>query len=88
MIVERNISSLLSQWKERLSNESYSEEYRCALGECMYDLENLLDKIKKEEEANLQEVIDSLPSLEAEDYLKGIEADEYLSSMEAHETVA
>lgn len=54
----------------------------------MYDLENLLDKIKKEEEANLQEVIDSLPSLEAEDYLKGIEADEYLSSMEAHETVA
>lgn len=88
MIAERNIGSLLSQWKERLTNESYSEEYRCALGECMYDLQNVLEKIKEEEEANLQEVLDSLPSQEAEDYLKGIEADEYLSSMEAHEVVA
>lgn len=88
MIAERNISSLLSQWKERLSNESYSEEYRCALGECMYDLENLLEKIRQEEEANLQEVINNLPSQEAEDYLRGIEADDYLSSLEAHEVVA
>lgn len=88
MIAERNISSLLSQWKERLSNESYSEEYRCALGECMYDLENLLEKIRQEEEANLQEVINNLPSQEAEDYLRDIEADDYLSSLEAHEVVA
>lgn len=88
MIAERNISSLLSQWKERLSNESYSEEYRCTLGECMYDLENLLEKIRQEEEANLQEVINNLPSQEAEDYLRGIEADDYLSSLEAHEVVA
>jgi len=88
MIAERNIGSLLSQWKERLSNESYSEEYRCALGECMYDLENLLEKIRQEEEANLQEVINNLPSQEAEDYLRDIEADDYLSSLEAHEVVA
>ena len=88
MIVEDNIRSLLSQWKERLSNESYSEEYRCALGECMYDLENLLEKIRQEEEANLQEVINNLPSQEAEDYLRDIEADDYLSSLEAHEVVA
>lgn len=88
MIAERNISSLLSQWKERLSNESYSEEYRCALGECVYDLQELLAKIKEEEEDNLQEVLSSLPSQEAEDYLKGIEADDYLSSLEAHESVA
>lgn len=88
MIAERNISSLLSQWKERLSSESYSEEYRCALGECVYDLQNLLEVIKKEEADNLQEVLSSLPSQEAEDYLKGIEADDYLSSLEAHESVA
>lgn len=88
MITERNISSLLSQWKERLSNDDYSEEYRCALGECMYDLQNILDKIKEEEEANLQEVIANLPSKEVEDYLMQQEADEYLSSIEAHESVA
>lgn len=84
MIAEKNIESLLSQWKERLSNESYSEEYRCALGECVYDLQNLLDKIKEEERANLQEVIDSLPPKDAEEYLMGLEADDYLSSLEAH----
>lgn len=88
MIIEDNISSLLSQWKKRLSNESYSEEYRCALGECMYDLQNILDKIKEEEEANLQEVIANLPSKEVEDYLMQQEADEYLASMEAHDSSA
>ena len=84
MIAERNIESLLSQWKERLRNESYSEEYRCALGECMYDLQTILGKIKEEEEANLQEVIASLPPKEVEDYLLQQEADDYLSSLEAH----
>lgn len=88
MIAEKNIESLLSQWKKRLCNEDYSEEYRCALGECMYDLQEILAKIKKEEEENLQEVTSNLPSQEAEDYLRGLEADEYLSTMEAHESVA
>ena len=50
----------------------------------MYDLQNLLEKIKQEEEDNLQEVIDNLPSLDAEEYLKELEADEYLASLEAH----
>ncbi len=84
MIAERNISSLLSQWKERLLNESYSEEYRIALRECMYELQNTLDGIMDEEEANLQEVIANLPSQEVEDYLLGLSADEYLSSIESH----
>lgn len=84
MITEKNIESLLSQWKERLGNEEYSEEYRCALGECIYDLSNLLEKIKQEEQQNLQEVLDSLPPKEAEDYLMQQEADDYLASLEAH----
>ena len=88
MITEHNISSLLSQWKERLENNGYSKEYRCALGECVYELQQLLGKIRKEEEANLQEVLASLPSQEVKDYLTGLEADEYLASLEAHESVA
>ena len=88
MITENRINNLLSQWKERLSNNKYSDEYKCALGECVYDLTITLDKIKEEEEANLEEVIANLPSKEIEDYLMGLEADEELSRMDAHESVA
>lgn len=84
MIARNNIESLLSQWNGRLTNEKYSEEYRCALGECIYELQELLGKIIEEENANLAEVIASLPSSEVEDYLYGLEADEYFSSLESH----
>lgn len=88
MIAEKNINALLSQWKERLSNNDYSDEYKCALGECVYDLMITLDKIKEEEKSNLEEVIANLPSQEVEDYLMSLEADEELSRMDAHESVA
>ena len=88
MIAEKNINALLSQWKEGLNKDDYSDEYKCALGECVYDLMITLDKIKEEEKANLDEVIANLPSQEVEDYLMGLEADEELSRMEAHESVA
>lgn len=88
MIAEKNINTLLSQWKERLSNDKYPDEYKCALGECVYDLMITLDKIKEEEKANLEEVIAYLPSKDVEDYLMGLEADEELSRMDAHESVA
>lgn len=88
MIAEKNIKALLSQWKERLNNDDYSDGYKCALGECVYDLMITLDKIKKEEKDNLEEVISNLPSQEIEDYLMGLEADEELSRMDAHESVA
>ena len=88
MIAEKNINALISQWKERLSKDDYSDEYKCVLGECVYDLMITLNKIKKEEKADLEEVIANLPSKEVEDYLMGLEADEELSRMEAHESVA
>lgn len=87
IIQEKDLSSLLSSWKERLSDEKYSEEYRCALGECMYDLQNLINNTPNDQEF-LQDVIANLPTSEVEDYLMGLEADEELSRMEAHETVA
>lgn len=88
MIAEKNINALLSQWKERLNKDEYSDEYKCALGECVYDLMITLDKIKEEEKSNLEEVIANLPSQEVEDYLMSLEADEELSRMDAHESVA
>lgn len=87
IIQESTLSSLLSQWKERLSDEQYSEEYRCALGECLYDLQTLINNTPSDQEF-MQDVISRLPSSEVEDYLRGLEADEELSMMEAHETVA
>lgn len=87
IIQESTLSSLLSQWKERLSDEHYSEEYRCALGECLYDLQTLIDNNTSDQEF-MQDVIANLPSTEIEDYLMGLEADEELSMVEAHETVA
>lgn len=86
MIAEDNITTLLSQWKERIAKDNYSDEYKCALGECIYDLQETLDKIKKEEEDNLQEVINNLPSQEAENYLRELAADDYLATMEAHDS--
>ena len=88
MIAEKNIKALLSQWKERLGKDDYSDEYKCVLGECVYDLMIILDKIKEEEKANLEEVIANLPSKDVEEYLMGLEADEELSKMDAHESVA
>lgn len=87
IIQESTLSSLISQWKERLSDEQYSEEYRCALGECLYDLQTLINNTPSDQEF-MQDVISRLPSSEVEDYLRGLEADEELSMMEAHETVA
>lgn len=88
MIAEKNINDLLSRWKGRLSNDTQSDEYQCALKECIYDLMIALDKIKEEEEINLMEAIAHLPSKETEDYLMNLEADEELSRMDAHESVA
>lgn len=87
IIQESTLNTLLSQWKERLKDENYSEEYRCALGECLYDLQTLIANTPSDQEF-LQDVIANLPSTEVEDYLMGLEADEQQSMMEAHETVA
>lgn len=86
MIAEDNITTLLSQWKERIAKDNYSDEYKCALGECIYDLQETFDKIKKEEDDNLQEVINNLPSQEAENYLRELAADEYLATIEVHDS--
>lgn len=88
MIAEKNINALLSRWKGRLSNDEQSDDYQCALRECVYELTITLDKIQEEEEINLMEAIANLPSKEAEDYLMGLEADEYLSKIDTHESVA
>lgn len=87
LIQESDISHLLSEWEERLSGKGYSEEYRCALAECVYDLRQLIhDSQSYQDEVN--DFLAHLPSREVEDYLMGLEADEELSKIESHELSA
>lgn len=87
IIQEKDIGHILSEWKKRLSGDNYSDEYKCALDECLYDIQGLVENAQDSQEF-LQDVISQLPSEEVEDYMRGLEADEELSRMEAHESVA
>lgn len=88
MIIQESIlNSLLTEWERRMKDRQYSEEYRCAIGECLHDFQELIDSIPNDQEF-MQDIMDNLPPTEIEEYLMGLEADRELSTMEAHETVA
>jgi hypothetical protein len=87
-IMNSSLSSLLSKWEGRLSQE-YDTSYKDALRECIYELRNTINEEYIEDaEAWEQEMLNNMPSDEILDYLQSQEADNYLSSMEAHEHVA
>lgn len=49
MIYVSDLNNLISQWTERLRDDSYPPQYRDALFECCYDLDNLVKKALDEE---------------------------------------
>jgi len=75
IISEEDLNKLISAWKDRIDNHLQTDDYRCAVNECLYDLHNLICKAK-EEEAYIMDCIANLPTREEEDYLMGLEADE------------
>lgn len=84
MVQESDISNLISIWEQRLSNTLYSNDYKIAIKECLFDLKKVLDTPKTYEEF-IDSIVANLPSEEVEEYLREQEADSYLSSIEAHE---
>ena len=52
MIYVSDINNLISQWTDRLKDSSYPVQYRDALFECCFDLDNLLKKSFDEEIAS------------------------------------
>lgn len=82
MVHSTNINDLLHAWQNKLQNNHLSSEYKDALNDCLYDLQEVLKYSWQEE------FLDSLPSEEAEQYLLEQEADNYLSTIEAHENIA
>ena len=48
-ISESIVLALISQWKERLEKGTQTTDYKCALGECIYDLQKVLDTFHNKE---------------------------------------
>ena len=81
MIQEKRIVSLLDEWKYR--GGINSEEYNCALGECIWELQKLLDNTQEEEDY-LNDILANLPTEDESEHLLEQEIEEYLS----HNSVA
>lgn len=75
MVYINDLQQLVSVWLDRLDNPAQSSDYRDALSECIYDLNNLIESMINEE-FSAKEVFDSMA------------ADDYLSTIEAHEVAA
>ena len=82
MIQEKRIVSLLDEWKHRVKGIN-SEEYNCALGECIWELQKLLDNTQEEEDY-LNDILANLPTEDESEHLLEQEIEEYLS----HNSVA
>lgn len=74
-----DLQNLISQWTERMGDNTQPLPYRDALGECIYELNCLINKVLQDEMMTEQDALD---------YILSQEADSYLSSLEAHEHVA
>ena len=77
--LQYNIIPLITQWQERAKSSNQPKEYRCAVSECLTELQGAIDAAE-----GYYDSFD-IPSEEALDYLEGLEADMYLSRMDAHE---
>lgn len=86
-ILENRIDSLLSSWRRRLENGIQSDDYKCAVSECIYELAELLDESEREEDY-LQDILSDLPSKEVEQWLLSQEADSQSQTPHPHESAA
>jgi hypothetical protein len=76
MPFQSDIVSLLSQWKERALNESYSDQYRDAVNDCIYELNDIVRK------RMMEEAVDRMSDEDIKQYFEEIDADSYISSSE------
>jgi hypothetical protein len=76
MPFQSDIVSLLSQWKKRALNESYSDQYRDAVNDCIYELNDIVRK------RMMEEAVDRMTDEDIKQYFEEIDADSYISSSE------
>ena len=77
MIYISDVQQLADKWTERMNNPTQSFEYKNALAECVYDLNQLISKT----------LLDELTEEDARQYLLEQEAD-YFSNLEPEEFYA
>ena len=78
MIYISDVQQLADKWTERMNNPSQSFDYRNALFECIYDLNQLINKT----------LLDEMTEEDAREYMLSQEADAYLSSEENYYATA
>ena len=78
MIYISDIQQLADKWTERMNNPAQSFEYKNALSECIYELNQLIDRT----------LLDEMTEEDARDYILSQEADDYLSSEENYYAAA
>ena len=78
MIYINDLQQLTDKWTERMNNPAQSFEYKNALSECIYDLNQLINKT----------LLDELTEEDARDYILSQQADSYLSSEENYYAAA
>jgi hypothetical protein len=75
--LELEVKSLISLWKERAENGTQSNDYKCAVSECVAELQKYLAHT----EEYLYDLKYNMPSEDAREYIEEQEADAYLSLM-------
>jgi hypothetical protein len=70
MIYVSDIQQLADRWTERMNNPAQSFEYRTALSECIYDLNQLINKT----------LLDEMTEEDAAEYFSNIEPEEFYAA--------
>lgn len=78
MIAISDLQQLTVKWTERMDNPSQPFSYKIALSECIYELNQLINKT----------LLDEMTEEDARDYILTQEADSYLSSEENYYAAA
>lgn len=78
MIYISDIQQLADKWTERMNNPTQSFDYKNAISECIYELNQLINKT----------LLDEMTEEDARQYLLEQEADSYLSSEENYYATA
>ena len=69
MIYISDIQQLADKWTERMNNPTQSFDYKNTLSECIYELNQLINKA----------LLDEMTEEDARDYILSQEADSYIS---------
>lgn len=78
MIYINDVQQLADTWTERMNNPAQSFDYKNALSECIYELNQLINRT----------LLNEMTEEDARDYILSQEADAYLSSEEAYYAAA